>query len=172
MMGHLSWLAGLDRTLTRWMAERGVLLLRISVGAVFLWFGVLKFWPGLSPADELAAATIERLSFGIIPTGPALVALAALETAIGLGLVFGRAMRLTLLLLFGQMLGTITPLVLFPDLTWSAALVPTLEGQYIIKNLVLVSAGLVIGATVRGGGMVDDAEALEAGRRLASASSR
>jgi uncharacterized membrane protein YphA (DoxX/SURF4 family) len=168
MVSRLAWLSGLDRALTRWMADRGVFLLRISVGLVFLWFGVLKFVPGLSPADELATATIDRLTLGIVPAGTALIALAVLETAIGLGLLTGRAMRVTLLLLFGQMLGTATPLVIFPELTWSAPLVPTLEGQYIIKNLVLVSAGLVIGATVRGGGMVEDAGALEAGRRLAA----
>ena len=72
--------------------------------------------------------------------------------AIGLGLLLGRWMRLTLLLLFVQMLGTITPLILFPAETWIRfPLVPTLEGQYIIKNVVLVTAAIVLGATVRGG---------------------
>ena len=74
----------------------------------------------------------------------------------------GKFMRLTLLLLVGQMLGTVTPLFLFPELTWSRLFVPTLEGQYILKNIVLVSAALTIGATVRGGGLIDDPEALEA----------
>ena len=77
------------------------------------------------------------------------------NVGIGLGLLFGIAMRATLLLLFVQMLGTITPIFLFPDLVFTRVpYAPTLEGQYIIKNMVLISAGIVIGATVRGGGLV------------------
>ncbi len=76
---------------------------------------------------------------------------------IGLGMFLGRWMRLTLLLLFVQMLGTITPLFLFPAETWTIfPFAPTLEGQYIIKNVVLVSAAIVLGATVRGGELVPE----------------
>ena len=138
--------------------------MRISIGAVFVWFGVLKFWPDLSPADQLATETIEQLSFGLIGGDLARVLLAILETVIGVGLLSGRFLRLTLLLLVGQMLGTVTPLFLFPELTWSDPLVPTLEGQYILKNIVLVSAALTIGATVRGGGLTDDPEVLNGKR--------
>lgn len=152
----------LDRQLTRWMAEHGLVLLRISIGVVFLWFGALKFWPDLSPADALAEATIDKLFFGVIPPDVARVSLALLEVTIGIGLLAGRFLRLTLLLLAGQMFGAVTPLFLFPEITWSALFVPTLEGQYILKNIVLVTAGLTIGATVRGGGLVDDPEALRA----------
>src|SRR5690606_15424480 len=81
--------------------------------------------------------------------------LAVWECLIGLGLLLGRFMRATLLLLFVQRLGTITPLFLFPhEVFLRIPYAPTLEGQYIIKNMVLISAGLVLGATVRGGGMV------------------
>ena len=151
----------IDRRLTRWMAEHGLTILRISIGVIFFWFGALKFWPDLSPADELAAATIDKLFFGFIPEVVARISLALLETAIGLGLITGRYMRLTLLLLVGQMFGTVTPLFLFPEVTWSDVLVPTLEGQYILKNIVFVAAALTIGATVRGGGLVDDPEVLD-----------
>lgn len=150
----------IDRRLTHWFAARGLFLLRISIGAVFVWFGVLKFWPGLSPADQLATQTIDRLSFGLISGDLARVLLAILETAIGVGLLAGRFLRVTLLLLVGQMLGTVTPLFLFPEVTWSDPFVPTLEGQYILKNIVLVSAAFTIGATVRGGGLTDDPEVL------------
>lgn len=147
----------LDRRITGWMARWGVLLLRISLGLVFLWFGVLKFIPGLSPAQDLASRTIAILSFGMIPSSTALFLLAAWEVLIGLGLITGLFMRVTLLLLFGQMLGTMTPMLFFPDEVFAVfPIAPTLEGQYIIKNLVLISAGIVIGATVRGGGMVAD----------------
>jgi len=150
----------IDRRITRWLAEHGLTLLRISVGLVFFWFGALKFWPGLSPADQLATETIDRLSFGLVDGDLARVLLAILETVIGIGLITGKLMRFTLLLLVGQMLGAVTPLFLFPDVTWSRAFVPTLEGQYILKNIVLVTAALTIGATVRGGGLIDDPDVL------------
>jgi uncharacterized membrane protein YphA (DoxX/SURF4 family) len=134
------------------MAEHGILLLRLSLGVTFLWFGVLKFFPGLSPAESLAGGTMARLSFGILSPSVAVPLLGAWESLIGIGLIAGLYLRATLFLLWVQMLGTITPLFLFPELTFTSfPLVPTLEGQYIIKNLVLISAGIVIGATVRGG---------------------
>lgn len=161
MTGNLASLFNsVDARITRWMARYGILLLRISMGIVFLWFGLLKFFPGLSPAAGLATRTIERLTFGMIPPEVSLLILAAWESLIGLGLLFGIFLRLTLLLLFLQMLGTITPLFLFPQEAFIVLpFVPTLEGQYIIKNLVLISAGLVIGATVRGGKVVSTPDA-------------
>lgn len=152
----------IDRRVTHWLAEHGLTILRVSIGLIFVWFGFLKFWPNLSAADQLATETIDRLSLGIVTGDVARVLLALLETTIGIGLVTGKFMRLTLLMLLGQMLGTVTPLFLFPSVTWSDPLVPTLEGQYILKNIVLVSAALTIGATVRGGGLVDDPEVLDA----------
>ena len=144
-----------DYAITAWMARNGVRLLRISLGIIFFWFGVLKFFPGLSPATELATRTIDVLTLGRLPSGVAINILAAWETLIGLGLLTGVAMRATLALLFVQMLGTITPIALFPELVFTRVpYAPTLEGQYIIKNLVLISAAIVIGATVRGGGLV------------------
>jgi uncharacterized membrane protein YphA (DoxX/SURF4 family) len=147
----------LDRRLTGVMAAHGVTALRVALGIVFLWFGALKFLPGLSPAQDLAARTIEVLTFGVVPPTVSLPVLAAWEVAIGIGLLLGRWMRVTLLLLFVQMLGTITPLVLFPAETWTLApIAPTLEGQYIIKNIVLVTAAIVLGATVRGGELTSE----------------
>src|SRR3990172_4865874 len=102
-----------DTAITGWMAHNGILLLRWSLGVVFIWFGVLKFFPDLSPAEELASRTIATLTGGIIQPQLSLPVLAAWETLIGLGLIIGRYMRVTLLLLFVQMLGTVTPLFLF-----------------------------------------------------------
>jgi uncharacterized membrane protein YphA (DoxX/SURF4 family) len=147
-----------DTRITAWMARNGLVFLRISVGIVFLWFGFIKFFPGLSPAQDLATRTIEILSLGLLPARTALLILAAWETIIGVGLLFGLFMRATLLLLFLQMLGTLTPVFLFPNEVFTQIpYAPTLEGQYIIKNMVLISAGLVLGATVRGGRIVLDA---------------
>jgi uncharacterized membrane protein YphA (DoxX/SURF4 family) len=153
----LAWFDTVDYAVTGWMASHGVTLLRISLGVVFFWFGALKFFPGLSPAQELATRTISSLTMGAVPPRAALVILAVWESLIGLGLIFGVAMRVTLLLLFVQMLGTITPLVLYPfDTFYRFPYAPTLEGQYIIKNIVLISAGIVIGATVRGGALFSE----------------
>ena len=150
-------LDSIDRTITHWMAKHGVTLLRWSIGVIFIWFGALKLVPGLSPADEIATETAMALTFNLFSEDFVRGALAVLEIAIGAGLVFGRFLRLTLLLLFGQMAGTLTPLFLFPDQIWTDfPFVLTLEGQYIVKNAVLISAGIVIGATVRGGRLVDE----------------
>ena len=146
-----------DVYVTNWMARFGIVLLRVSLGVVFLWFGALKFFPGLSPAQDLATRTIGLLTFGLIPAQVSILALAAWECLIGIGLITGIFMRATLLLLFLQMLGTITPILFFPQKVFThIPYAPTLEGQYIIKNMVLISAGLVIGATVRGGAVVAD----------------
>ncbi len=157
----------IDPIITRILARYGITLLRISVGIVYLWFGVLKFFPALSPAEDLAARTISTLTFGLVGANISLPVLALWEVLIGLGLITGMFMRVTLLLLVLQMFGTITPLFLFPAETWTVfPIAPTLEGQYIIKNLVLVSAAIVIGATVRGGDVVADPDlAQEAKKR-------
>jgi len=145
----------IDARITAWMARYGVVLLRISLGAVFLWFGILKFFPGLSPAQELATRTMDTLTFGRLSPNVSILILATWESLIGIGLILGLFMRATLLLLFLQMLGAVTPLVLYPSRVFThIPYAPTLEGQYIVKNIVLVSAGIVIGATVRGGGLV------------------
>ena len=142
----------IDRRITSVLAAAAIPVLRISLGIVFLWFGAIKFFPGLSPAQDLAARTIEALTFGVVQPSVSLPVLAAWECLIGLGLLSGRFLRATLLLLFVQMAGTLMPLVLFPTETFTQfPFAPTLEGQYIIKNLVLIAAAMVVGATVRGG---------------------
>lgn len=105
--------------------------------------------------------TIDLLTFGLIPGNISLTLLATLETAIGVGFLTGGHMRLTLALLVFQMAGTLTPPALFPREAFMVfPYAPTLEGQYIIKNLVLIGAGLVIGSTVRGGQIVAEPQKL------------
>ena len=145
----------IDRTITYWMAETGMTVLRIGLGIVFLWFGVLKFFPGLSPAESLVRNTIYCIDPDLfVPV------LATWEALIGGGLICGKFLRITLLLLFLQMPGTALPLVVLPDIVWTTF--PhglTLEGQYIVKNLVLIGAGLVLGGTVRGGRIAPEPDA-------------
>ncbi|MBR9990327.1 MAG: DoxX family membrane protein [Gemmatimonadetes bacterium] len=135
-----------DTAITAWMAHHGIPILRLALGLVFVWFGALKFVPGLSPAEDLVRATVPFL-----PGEFFLPFLGLWEVAIGLGFLTGRALRLTILLLFLQMPGTLAPVVLLPERVFT--IFPyglTLEGQYIVKNMVLIAAALVIGATVRG----------------------
>jgi uncharacterized membrane protein YphA (DoxX/SURF4 family) len=139
-----------DPMIAGWMERHGLRLLRWSLGIVFFWFGFLKFFNGMSPAQELASRTISVLSLGKVPPSVSVPVLAAWECLIGLGLLSGRFQRTVLLLLFVQMSGTILPLFFFPqEVFLRIPYAPTLEGQYIIKNLVLISAAIVIGGTVR-----------------------
>ncbi len=135
----------IDAVATSWMSRNGLLFLRISIGIVFAWFGVLKFFPGLSPAQDLAIRTIELLTFGLVPEVLIINGLALWEVVIGVGLIWGRFMKATLLLLFLQMIGTFTPVFLFPREVFSQIpYAPTFEGQYIIKNIIIVSAAMVL----------------------------
>jgi uncharacterized membrane protein YkgB len=143
---ELGWFDRLDRFIALSMQRYGILLLRISLGVVFLWFGALKPF-GLSPANELVTRTITFIPPRIfIPT------LGVWEMLIGLCLLIRPLMRVALLLLFVQMAGTVLPLFLLPDVCYTH--IPyglTLEGQYIVKNLCLISAAIVVGGTVRHG---------------------
>jgi len=140
----------IDPIITGWMNRYGLLLLRISVGIVFVWFGVLKFFPGLSSAQDLAIRTIELLTFGLVPEVLIINGLALWEVLIGIGLISGKFMRETLLLLFLQMIGTFTPIFLFPSEVFNQIpYAPNLEGQYIIKNIVIISAAIVLGGALK-----------------------
>ncbi|MDB5046445.1 MAG: hypothetical protein JWQ08_2495 [Deinococcus sp.] len=150
----------LDTAIVGWFGRHGITLLRLSLGLVFFWFGILKFFPGLSTAEGLATRTISVLTFGQVPAPVSLPVLALWECLIGLGLLSGRFLRATLLLLFAQMAGTFLPLLFFPSETFKIfPFVPTLEGQYIIKNVVIISAALVVGSTARGGRLITDRRA-------------
>lgn len=143
----------LDKTITNWMAKYSLIILRIGLGLIFIWFGALKFFPGLSPAEELVRNTIYFFDADFF-----LPVLAAWEVVIGIGFLAGlftnRFQRLTILLLFLQMFGAALPLILLPEVCWeNFPFVLTLEGQYIVKNLAIIGSALVLGATVRGGGM-------------------
>jgi len=147
----------IDLAITRWMSAKGLVLLRLSIGIVFFWFGFLKYFEGLSPAEDIAVRTVSTMTFGLIDDRLILYGLATWEVLIGIGLIFKLFMRATLLLLYLQMLGTFMPIFLFPDEVFHLFPISfTLEGQYIINNIVVLSAGIVIGATVRGGTLVPE----------------
>ncbi|MWB97022.1 DoxX family protein [Agromyces seonyuensis] len=131
--------AALKAFLERW----SIAALRVSLGAVFVAFGVLKFFPGVSPMDELVQSTWAALSFGLVTGYAALVVTAVMETAAGLLLISGKFARAGLVVLALCFVGILSPVVLFPaELVTETG--PSLTGQYIAKNVVLIAAALVI----------------------------
>jgi len=126
------------------LAQNGRIL-SISIGIVYLWFGLLKFFPGLSPADMLAKETISLLTFDMIPQHVGILLLAILEVAIGLCLIFNFQLKKVIIAALTHLVLTFVPVVFFPDISFSAAPFSlTLVGQYIVKNIVIISALLMI----------------------------
>ncbi|EON79480.1 hypothetical protein ADIS_0047 [Lunatimonas lonarensis] len=139
----------IDDAIVKWKRKYSITLLRLSVGLVFFWFGVLKFFPSVSPAEGIVLDTIHQITFGWLSDRQISVGLATWEALIGIGLIVGRYMRAILFLLFLQLPGTFLPVLFFPDQVFEIIpWVPTLKGQYIFKNLVIVAAGIVLGSQV------------------------
>jgi len=131
------------------MRRWGILALRVSLAVIFVWFGILKPLE-LSPAAPLVRATVGWMPL-LSPDGWVAV-IGWWEVAIGVTFLFRRTVRIAIALLALQMGGTFLPLVLLPEVAFQAGHIPyapTMEGQYIIKNLLIISAALVIGGTVR-----------------------
>lgn len=145
------------RALTRLAAlvdSHAPALLRVTVGIVFLGFGVLKLFPSASPAEQLAVDAATKMTLGLVPETALLLSLAALETAIGVGLLAGRRLlRPALVAFFLHMGGVFSTLFLLPDAMWQPhSPAPTMEGQYVVKNVVLVTVCLVVAANEWGRG--------------------
>lgn len=125
-------------SLRRW----GVPALRISLATVFIWFGALKIL-GVSPVADLVASTVYWVDPDwLVP------ALGVVEVLVGLGLALNRWIRAVLLILAVQMAGTFLVFLVLPDLTFQDGnpLKLTVEGEFILKNLVLLAAAMVVGA--------------------------
>jgi uncharacterized membrane protein YkgB len=149
-----------EAAIHRWLMRYSIIALRISMGAVYFVFGILKYFPGVSPAQDLALATTHLLSFGlvpaVIPSGVAMALIATLECAIGLLLLAGRWLRPAICLLGAQLTGILSPAVLLAGRLFAGPHhMPTLEGQYVLKDVILVAAAMVIATTVRGGALTD-----------------
>ena len=156
-----------EKKITQWMARHGIDFLRVSLGIIFIWFGFLKYFPGLSPIEDLAVRTMSVLTFGLFSEKITYIGLATLECLIGVGLLTRKYLKIILILLLFQMIGTIAPVFVFPGEVFNIIpIVPTLAGQYIIKNLIIISAAVVIGGTVRGGALVSDPETAEKAKEI------
>lgn len=138
------------RAATRWLECHSITLLRISMGAVILGFGVLKYFPGLSPAEPLIMALADQVTFMHVPGRVAMTATATVECVIGLSLITGWGLRLIIYLVPVWALGILSPAVLMFGRMFSGPdHAPTLEGQYVLKDIILLAAALVIATTVR-----------------------
>ncbi|MBP2371282.1 hypothetical protein [Pseudonocardia parietis] len=146
---RLGPLRGVQRGLVTWLAAYSVAALRVSLGLVITGFGALKFIPGASPAEALAARTAEALTFGLVGGTTAVVATAVVETVIGLSLLTGRLLKAAMVGMVGWLIGILSPVVLFPAEMFPGGL-PTLAAQYVLKDIILVAAALVVTANVLG----------------------
>ena len=130
--------------MTSFLYAHGIRILRVSLGTVFIWFGLLKII-GRSPVAELIARTVYWVSPDFF-----VPCLGVWELLVGLGLLFAVALRVTLFLFWLQMAGTFLVLILRPEIAFTGhnLLLLTTEGEFVIKNLVLIAGGLVVGTTV------------------------
>lgn len=119
--------------------------LRLSAGFVYFYFGFLKLFPDLSPAEVIAGETLTRLSFHWLSASMALRCLALMECAIGLCFLFSYKLHIVFLVFIFHQASTFLPLFIVPELCFKfAPFAPTMEGQYIFKNLISVAAGFTI----------------------------
>lgn len=134
-----------DTAVLLWQRRYSVNLLRLAVAVVYIWFGALKLFPGTSPAEPLIRGAYDFLPANLLDLFVPFVGV--FEVVIGLLFLYGRLPRLTTVLMLMQMGGAVSPMILSPDLVW--VYFPhtwTLEGQYIFKDVILISAALVINA--------------------------
>jgi uncharacterized membrane protein YkgB len=134
-----------DQSIRRLLGRVSPMLLRISLGIVFVWFGALKV-AGASAVGGLVAATVPFLdSAWFVPV------LGVIEILIGVAFATGRLLRVVLPLFAAHMAGTFLVLITLPDVAFQGAnpLALTAVGEFVVKNLVLLSAGLVVGSGVK-----------------------
>jgi len=137
----------LDEGSIKIMRSSSRIAIRLSFGIIFIWFGILKPLH-LSPAEGLLKATVVWLPFGTPDNW--LIIIGWWEVLIGICFLFQKTTRLAIILLLTQMVGTFMPLVFLPEVTFQSknVLLPTLEGQYIIKNLIIILAAMVLGGEI------------------------
>ena len=134
-----------DLVIIPFLRRVAVPLLRISLGVVFVWFGLLKIFE-VSPVAEFVARTVYWVDPNLF-----VPALGVFEVTLGVLLLLGKMMRLTLFLFLAQMVGTFLTFLVLPNVVFQHGnpLLLTVEGEFVVKNLVLIAAGLVVGTTVR-----------------------
>lgn len=125
--------------------QNTIKLMRLSLGIIFVWYGILKFFPSLSPAEDLAIKTIDIMFFHLIDGNISIKLLAILEVGIGLGFLSGFYTKIVTIVFLGHMICTFAPLFILPEFSFTQAPYAfTLVGQYIVKNIVFILVGIII----------------------------
>jgi uncharacterized membrane protein YkgB len=148
--------SAVDAAIVAWMRAHGLRFLRYSMAIIFIWFGALKVFDA-SPADYLVTQTVFWFDpVWFIPF------LGVWEMAIGLCFLHPKLLRIGIFLLVPQMAGTFLPFFFLPHITLQngSILTPTMEGQYIIKNIVLISAAIVIGSHARNASQKEEGDSV------------
>lgn len=142
-----NFLAPLDRGIINAFKAIGLPVARLALCIIFFWFGVLKVI-GASPANPLVADLFyaSMPAFMNMSVEQFIFYLGLYEMAVGLAFLVPRLERLAIFLLLPHLIVTAAPLVLLKTVTWQSAFIPTLEGQYIIKNLLIIATAIGIAA--------------------------
>jgi uncharacterized membrane protein YphA (DoxX/SURF4 family) len=128
----------------------------VAEGAIFPGVGILKFFPRVSPAQNLSTATLSGLTVGLVPPRVGIILIASLESFIGVCLITGRKLRLTIWLLCIELVGILSPLVLLPGRLFTPDHAPNIVGQYVLKDLILTAAVVVFISALRDGKLVGE----------------
>ncbi|MBB5801426.1 putative membrane protein YkgB [Saccharothrix ecbatanensis] len=121
---------------------------RVVIGVLYVWFGGLKVIPGLSPVDDLAGHAMSVITMGLVKPSVSMPLLAVAEILIGIGLISGKLPRITVIVALGHMAGIFLTVFILPGEIWATWGVPTLNGQYVVKNAILVCALLNVALRV------------------------
>jgi len=144
----LKTIARMELRIHRWLTRNSVRLLRISMGGIILTFGFLKYFPGLSPAEHMVETVSRTLSLGLAPDRLTMNGFATVECLIGLSLITNIGLRIAIYPMTLWAIGILLPLALMPAELFSGPdHMPSLEGQYVLKDLILLSATMVIADT-------------------------
>lgn len=137
----------IDRSIIKTLRSVSIPLARGGLFVVYFWFGALKLFD-TSPANPLIADLLEK-TLPFITFEQFIFFFGIFEMAIGICFLIPGLERAAIALLIPHMVTTFLPLVLLPAVTWQNFLTPTLEGQYIVKNLVIIALAFSIAGHLR-----------------------
>lgn len=140
-------LLNFDEKAISWARRVAVPMARFGIFLVYFWFGILKIL-GLSPASPLVIALLGKTMPSVAPD-TFLIGFGVIEIVIAFLFVIPRLQRLALFALVLHLITTTLPLFVLPAFVWTGFLTPTLEGQYILKNILLIAAGITILASLK-----------------------
>ena len=133
-----------DVNIIKHLRKLEVPLARIAIFVVYFWFGLLKLL-GMSPATPLVELLFEK-TINFMPFPVFFTFLSVFEMVIGVFFLVRGLERLAIFFLALHLVTTALPLIFLPQIAWQGFLVPTLEGQYIIKNILIAALAVAVGS--------------------------